>query len=77
VQDTRKNKGLDLLDKIALHLCPTTPELARAITVHQQDIATAVQATEWSDTPLNGEAHTATVKVDGQSLTISLKKVMV
>ncbi len=77
VQDTRKNAGLDLLDKIALHLCPTTPELARAITVHQQDIATAVQATEWSDTPLNGEAHTATVKVDGQSLTISLKKVMV
>jgi isoleucyl-tRNA synthetase len=73
VQDTRKNANLDLLDKIALHLGTDAPELAKAIRTHQKDIATAVQAIEWSDSPLPGEAHTATVKIDGQSLTISLR----
>jgi isoleucyl-tRNA synthetase len=74
VQDTRKNAGLDLLDKIALHLQPGTDELAKAIRAHQKTIATAVQATEWSDSALNGAAHTANVKIDGQPLTIALKK---
>jgi isoleucyl-tRNA synthetase len=75
VQDTRKNAGLDLLDKIALHLAPSTPELAKAIAAHRDDIATSVQAAQWSEAPLNGDAHTATVKVDGQALTIALRKV--
>jgi isoleucyl-tRNA synthetase len=74
VQDTRKNAELDLLDKIALHLRAGSDELARAIAVHKQAIATAVQAIEWSDVELNGEAHTATVKIDGQPLTIALRK---
>ena len=39
-------------------------------------IATAVQATQWSDTPLTGTGvHTATVKIDGQPLAITLRKV--
>ena len=75
VQNARKNAGLDLLDKIALHLQPGSDELAKAIRAHQSTIATAVQATEWSDAALNGEAHTATVKIDGQPLAIALRKV--
>jgi hypothetical protein len=74
VQDTRKNAGLDLLDKIALHLQPGSDELAKAIRAHQAAIATAVQAVEWSDAALNGDTFTATVKVDGQPLTIALRK---
>ncbi len=74
VQDTRKNAGLDLLDKIALHLAATTPELTKAIATHQQTIATAVQATQWSDAPLRGAAHAAEVKVDGQVLQVLLRK---
>jgi isoleucyl-tRNA synthetase len=76
VQNARKDAKLDLLNKIALHLCPTTPELAKALTEHQQTIATAVQATQWSDALLTGDGvYTATVKIDGQPLTIMLRKV--
>ncbi len=76
VQSARKDAKLDLLDKIALHLSATSPELAKAIGTHRDTIATAVQATRWSDAPLTGDGvHTATVKIDGQPLTIALRKV--
>jgi isoleucyl-tRNA synthetase len=76
VQNARKDAKLDLLDKIALHLHTEAPELAKAIATHRKDIATAVQATQWSDVPLTGAGvHTATVKIDGQPLTIMLRKV--
>jgi isoleucyl-tRNA synthetase len=74
VQDSRKTAGLDLADKIALHLGPASEQLGAAILAHKNAIATATQAVEWADAPLNGEAHTATVKVEGQDLTISLRK---
>jgi len=75
VQNARKDAKFDLLDKIALHLAPASAELARAISTYQTTIATAVQATEWSATPLNGDAYTSTVKIDGQPLTIGVRKV--
>jgi isoleucyl-tRNA synthetase len=76
VQSARKDAKLDLLDKIALHLAATSPELAKAISTHRDTIATAVQATQWSDSPLTGEGvHTANVKIDGQPLVIMLRKV--
>jgi isoleucyl-tRNA synthetase len=75
VQNTRKNAGLDLSDKIALSLTTEAAELAKAIRTHRQDIATSTQATQWSETPLAGEAHSATVKIDGQPLVIALRKV--
>ena len=40
-------------------------------------LATSVQAVEWADAILNNDAHTTTVKIEGQSLTISLRKVKV
>ncbi len=74
VQSARKDAKLDLLDKIELHLATDSPELTKAIAEHRQTIATAVQATRWSDAPLVGEGvHTATVKIDGQPLTICLR----
>jgi isoleucyl-tRNA synthetase len=74
VQSARKDAKLDLLDKIALHLAAGAPELAKAIDAHRDAIATAVQATQWLDAPPAG-GHTATVKIDGQSLAIALQKV--
>jgi isoleucyl-tRNA synthetase len=76
VQSERKKANLDLLDKIALSLTTDAAELAKAIRTHQKDIATATQATQWSDAPLAGDGvHTATVKIDGQALAIALRKV--
>jgi isoleucyl-tRNA synthetase len=74
VQNERKNAKLDLLDKIALHLHTEASELAQALEAHRGTIATAVQATEWSASALDG-AHTATVKIDGHPLTVQLRKV--
>lgn len=76
VQNARKDAKLDLLDKIALHLSAGSPELTKAVTEHQQTIATAVQATQWAADPLTGDGvHTATAKIDGQPLAILLRKV--
>ncbi|MDY3559663.1 class I tRNA ligase family protein [Gemmata sp. JC673] len=76
VQNARKDAKLDLLDKIELHLSTSTPELTKAIAEHGPNIATAVQATQWSAEPLSGVGvHTATAKIDGQPLTIALRKV--
>lgn len=75
VQDARKDAGLDVEDKIELFLGSESTQVKDAITAHQTYIASETQITEWSDTPLDGEAYTVTVKVDGVSLTISLRKV--
>jgi isoleucyl-tRNA synthetase len=77
VQNARKDAKLDLLDKIALHLATPSGELANAISTHKADIARSVQATHWSDTPLTGSFFTPPkpVKIDGQPLTIQLRKV--
>ena len=74
VQEARKAAGLDMLDKIVLHLGTDSGELANALEAHCAAIATATQAVEWSATPPDGDAHTATVKIDGRPLTIALRK---
>ena len=76
VQDARKDAGLDVADKIELHLGTDSDTLTQAIMTHQATIAGETQASRWADTPLNGDAHTvAGKKVDGHPLTISLRKV--
>ena len=74
VQDERKKAGLDVADKIALHLGSESAELKAAIATHRDTIAADTQVVQWSDGPLEGTCHTANVKVDGQSLTIMLRK---
>lgn len=72
VQEARKGAGLDLADRIHLHLA-ASGDLGRAIATHRDTIATATQVTHWSDTPL-ADGQTSTVKIEGQELTISLRK---
>jgi hypothetical protein len=70
-----RTAGLDVADKIALFLGTESDTLKAAIAAHRPTIASETQAVQWADAPLNGDAHTAAVKVDGQPLTIALRKV--
>ncbi len=74
VQDERKKAGLDVADKIALSLSTESSDLAAAIAAHRDTIAADTQVVQWSEVPLEGNCHTANVKVDGQPLTIMLRK---
>ncbi|QDU18396.1 isoleucine--tRNA ligase [Urbifossiella limnaea] len=76
VQDARKDAGLDVADKIELHLGTDAEPLRAAIAAHRDTIAGEVQATTWADAPPAGAFTPAEPrKVDGQTLTIALRKV--
>jgi isoleucyl-tRNA synthetase len=48
IQESRKNDGLDVTDRIALHWSASEPEMAEALTVHARLIADEVLAAEFS-----------------------------
>jgi isoleucyl-tRNA synthetase len=75
VQDLRKQSGLEMEDRIALHLHTDSPALQQALAAHQAYIMAETLTAQWSDKPLDGQAHTAQAKIDGQMLTIMLRKV--
>ena len=77
VQDARKDAGLDVADKIELYLGADADPLKAAIAAHRDYLAGEVQATRWSDAPLAGAFYSPPEprKVDGQPLTIALRKV--
>lgn len=74
VQDLRKKSDLEMEDRIILHLGSDSPALRAAIEAHRETIAAETLAVQWAGQPLDDGAHTATVKVDGQALTIQLRK---
>jgi isoleucyl-tRNA synthetase len=74
VQEQRKNAELKMEDRITLHLDAASEALRQAIEAHRDYIAAETLTERWSATPLDGQAHTATVKVDGQELTIQLQR---
>jgi hypothetical protein len=61
-------------DRIELHLDTGSDRLRQAINAHRDYIAGETLATDWSVAALNGEAHRVDVSVDGQPLTIALRK---
>lgn len=72
VQDARKEAGLDVADKITLHL-DATGDLATAIATHRDTIAAETQATSWTDAPPVNAFQTAG-SIDGQTLQLALAK---
>jgi isoleucyl-tRNA synthetase len=75
LQDLRKKAGLEMDDRIVLHLATESPVLRQAIQAHLKYICNETLA-QWSPRPLEGkDVHQAVVKVDGQSLIIQLRKV--
>jgi isoleucyl-tRNA synthetase len=73
VQDLRKKANLEMEDRIALFLTTDTRELREAIEAHRDHIAAETLTTQWlTQPPAGGES--AIVKIDGQALTIALKR---
>jgi isoleucyl-tRNA synthetase len=75
VQELRKKSGLEMEDRIALHLQTEAPALQQAIAAHRDYICAETLAIEWATQSLDGQAHRTSVKVDGQPLVIELRKV--
>jgi isoleucyl-tRNA synthetase len=76
VQEQRKEAGLQMEDRIVLYLSTDSEKLRQAIETHLKYIAGETLTVEWSAQPLAGsDVHRAAIKVDGQPLTIELKKV--
>ena len=76
VQDARKDAGLDVADKIELFLGTDAEPLRAAIASHRDTIAGEVQATAWAEAaPAGAFTPPEPRKVDGQILTIALRKV--
>jgi isoleucyl-tRNA synthetase len=74
VQQLRKDADLEMEDRIALWLGTDSAKLQQAIQAHKPYIAAETLTTQWAAQPLNGEAKRAEVKVEGQPLTIELRK---
>jgi isoleucyl-tRNA synthetase len=74
VQSARKDAGLEMDDRIVLYLGTESPEFGAAIKVHEAYIGAETLTAQWAAQPLDGAAHQAKVKVDGQPLMIELRK---
>ncbi len=74
VQQARKDAGLEVEDRIELYLGTESAALRQAIDEHRGYIAAETLTARWATQPLGDGAYTANVKVDGQPLTIQLRK---
>ncbi len=74
VQELRKKSELEMEDRIALYLVTESSALRQAIEAHRSYICAETLAIEWANSPLDGDAHEASAKVNGQALNIQLRK---
>jgi hypothetical protein len=75
VQELRKTANLNMEDRIALLLQTDTPTLLAAILAHKDYIGNETLTVEWP-TSMDGDAATAEAKIDGQVLTIKLRRII-
>ncbi len=74
VNDQRKEAKLEMEDRIVLYLGTPSEKLRQATDAHRDYITRETLTALWSASPLEGEAHRAKVKVEGQELTIELQR---
>src|SRR4029450_12550833 len=68
VQELRKKSGLEMEDRIILYFATESPALRRAVEGHNAYISAETLAVKWANVPLDGDAHTTSVRVDGEAL---------
>jgi isoleucyl-tRNA synthetase len=74
VQNARKDANLEMEDRIVLSLQTQAAALVEAIETHRNYICNETLASRLTNEPLGGNVHRAEVKVDGQPLTIELRR---
>jgi isoleucyl-tRNA synthetase len=75
IQNLRREAGLEMEDRIVLYLGTESAELRQAIETHRDYIAAETLTVEWASQPLTGkDVHQVTVKVEGQSLVIMVRR---
>jgi isoleucyl-tRNA synthetase len=74
VQNTRKDANLEMEDRIVLSLQTQSAALAQAIAAHRAYICSETLAVSLGELDTRTDAHRADVKVDGQPLSIELRK---
>jgi isoleucyl-tRNA synthetase len=74
IQDLRKQAGLEMEDRIRLHLATQSPAVREAIETHAHYIRGETLAVELSREPVNGDAHKSEINLQGDRLTIELAK---
>ena len=73
VQELRKTAGLNIEDRIVLHLGTDGAELKKAIETHRDTIGAETLTARWAESA-DGLPHRATAKIEGQTLEIALAK---
>jgi isoleucyl-tRNA synthetase len=74
IQTARKDAGLEMEDRIVLYLGTASEKLREAILAHRAYIGNETLTARWLDGPLGEGTYRADVKVDGQPLTVELRK---
>jgi isoleucyl-tRNA synthetase len=74
IQELRKNSGLEIEDRIRLRVETDSPAVRRAFEAHRDYICGETLATDLGVEPLDGAAHKATIKLQGQTVSIELAK---
>jgi isoleucyl-tRNA synthetase len=72
IQELRKQSGLEIEDRIRLHVETNSTAVRAAITTHQAYIRGETLALELTEHPLDGDAHKAVIELQGQAVTIEL-----
>jgi isoleucyl-tRNA synthetase len=75
VQKARKDAGLQMEDRIELYLGTDSAKLQAAIEAHGAYIASESLTAKWARQLLGEGAYRVEVKIEGQSLTIELRKI--
>ena len=74
IQDLRKQAGLEMEDRIRLHLKTESATVREAIAAHEHYIRGETLAIEIARQPVDGDAHKAEINLQGDTLTIELTK---
>jgi isoleucyl-tRNA synthetase len=72
IQELRKQSGLEIEDRIRLHVETDSAAVRAAIETHETYICGETLALELADQPLDDNARKAVIKVQGQAVTIEL-----